>query len=137
MFNTVTEYLIRERFDRALHDLKKALSNAGLTISGELDISKRMKQQLGLGFGPHTVLLVDSPYLLLEAVAVNSSAATVLPLHVVVLGRGATTRIYWNDPTAADSPLPVTLATPLRKLQRELVHALDQIALRQDSYQNV
>ncbi|HWC98419.1 MAG TPA: DUF302 domain-containing protein, partial [Candidatus Sulfopaludibacter sp.] len=93
----VTSYLIDAPFEQALPVLRQALEAGGLSVSGEMDLSERIHRQLGLGFGACRVLLVDSPYLLLEALALDRSAAALLPLHVVVSGRGDVTCVHWMN----------------------------------------
>ena len=110
----VTAYLISEPFDRALRTVREALSKSDLQVVTELDVSARIKRELNIGFGPCRVLLVDSPCLLLEAATLDRSALVMLPLHVVLCGRGTQTRVHWLNPAALGGVrLPVGAAAPL------------------------
>jgi uncharacterized protein (DUF302 family) len=131
----ITTYLIPEPFDRALKAVREALARNNLSICTELDISARVKRELNMGFIPCRILLADSPYLLLEAAALDSSAAVLFPLHVVVSGRGPQTLVHWINAAAIEGVrLPIGAAVPLAKLQSLVTHSLDRIAMRQDIY---
>ena len=123
----LTSYVIDAVFDQALASLREALTAAGLTISGEMDVADRIRRQLGLGFGPCRVLLVDSPYLLVEALALDRSAAALFPLHVVVFERGAATHVHWFNLAHMRHGLPAAAVAPLAKLQAQLTHALESV----------
>lgn len=134
----VTAYLMVEPFAKALERVRESLQRADLSIVAELDVSERIKRQLCLGFAPCRILLVDSPYLLLEALALDRSAASFLPLHVVISGRGAQTLVQWMSAGAIEhGKLPVGTAGPLEKLQQRLSLALQGIAIRQEWFQAV
>ncbi|HUI57458.1 MAG TPA: DUF302 domain-containing protein [Bryobacteraceae bacterium] len=127
-----------EPFVKALHTIRQAIAATDLAIIAELDVSDRIKRQLGLGFAPCRILLVDSPYLLLEAVALDRSAAALLPLHVVVSSHGSETMVHWLNPAAiTGAALPAGTAGPLEKLREQLAHALETVAIRDDQYQSV
>jgi uncharacterized protein (DUF302 family) len=116
--------------------VREALARTELSVTAELDVSDRIQRQLGLGLAPCRILLVDSPYLLLEAVALDRSAAVLLPLHVVVAGRGTQTVMHClNPPALAGAELPAGTAAPLARLQTQLERVLESVAIRQDSYQ--
>jgi uncharacterized protein (DUF302 family) len=85
----VTTYLIAGPFDKALKEVREALVRGGLSILTELDISTRVKRELGIGFIRCQILLVDSPCLLLKAATLDGSAAALFPLHVAVSEHGA------------------------------------------------
>ena len=132
----VTTYLIPEPLDRALKAVRKALTRNNLSICTELDVSARVKRELNMGFMPCRILLADSPYLLLEAATFDCSAAVLLPLHVVVRGRGPHSLVHWiNAATIEGVRLPIGAAVPLAKLQSLVTHSLDRIAMRLDIYQ--
>ena len=131
----MTSYLIDAPFDKALDSVRHALTSVGLSISGELDIAHRIRRQLGLGLGGCRVLLVDSPYLLVEALALDRSAAALLPLHLVVSGRGAATHVQWvNLAHMRQAGLPISAEAPLAKLQSELLRALDTVGSQETGW---
>lgn len=131
---SVTVYRIDEPFDKALRAVRSALTRSALGISGELDISKRIKRQVFVEFSPCRVLFVDAPYLLLEAVVLDRSAAALLPLHLVVSGRGDHTVVEWiNLSTTEEARLPPPAIASLIKLQVQISRALEPIAMRDES----
>jgi len=129
----VATYVIAEPFERTVKTLREALARSGLNVAAELDVSVRIKHELNLGFTPCRILLVDSPYLLLEAVTVDCAAAVLFPLHIVVSGRGPHTHVHWMHPAAVDGlRLPPGGAVPLAKLLSLVSHTLERIAIRRD-----
>lgn len=134
----VMAYLMAEPFSKSLETIRAALAITELCISGELEVSERIQRQLRLGLAPCKILLVDSPYLLLEAVTLSRAAAVLLPLHVVLAGRGSETLVYWMNPAAISGVrLPMGAAAPVAKLQSQLSQVLERIAMRQDLYETV
>lgn len=126
----VTTYRISEPFDRALRAVREALIRAELSIVSEVDVSARVKRELNMGFVPCRILLVDSPYLLLEAATLDRAAAVLMPLHVVLSARGPETLVYWICPTAIEGVrLPMAATPPLLKLQTTLTRAIERIAM--------
>jgi uncharacterized protein (DUF302 family) len=131
----VIAYSVSEPFDRALRTIRQALAGGGLSITGELDVSNRIRREFNIGFERCVILLVDSPALLLEAVALDRAAAALLPLHVVVSSRDSQTMIHWSNPTAVEGiRLPAGAAAPIAKLLSLLSHTLEQIAMRCELY---
>jgi uncharacterized protein (DUF302 family) len=132
----VTTYLIAEPFERALKAIREALARNDLSVATELDVAARVKRELNIGFTPCRILLVDCPFLLLEAATVDCAAAVLFPLHVVVSGRGPQTQVHWMNPAAIEGlRLPTGAAVPLTKLQSLVSRALERIAMRRDIYQ--
>ena len=131
----VTTYLISEPFETALKAIREALASNDLHICTELDVSARFRRELNMGFTPCRILMVDSPCLLLEAAALDCSAAVLLPLHVVVTGHDPQTIIHWINPAAIEGArLPMGTAVPLAKLQSLVTRSLERIAMRRDIY---
>ena len=132
----VTTYLIPEPFERALKVVRDALVRGELSIAAELDVSARIKRELNIGFGPCRILLVDSPCLLLEACTLDRAAMALLPLHVVLCGRGPQTVVHWRNPAAlGGGRLPTGAAAPLLKLQTQVARSIERVARRRDIYQ--
>ncbi len=133
----VTAYAIARSFDVALSALREALNAAGLIVSGEMDVSGRIRRQLGLDFGPCRVLMVDSPYLLVEALALDRSAAVLLPLHVVVSARESerVTHVHWLSLAGMrQARLPAGAEAPLTKLHNTLLRILDGLARKENAW---
>jgi|SRR5581483_9897475 len=88
---TIT-YSIAEPFEQALKMVRRVLIGRGLEVSGQLDISSRIRQRLLIGTAPCVVLLV-SPSAELGKL-LGSSAAGLTPLHVVVSSRGMQSQVH-------------------------------------------
>jgi uncharacterized protein (DUF302 family) len=131
----VTVYTIAYPFEKALPAVREALTAGGLSIAGEMDISERIRKQLGLDFGPCRILLVDSPYLLVEALALDRSAAALLPLHVVISGREFITHVHWISLAGMrQTRLPAGAEAPLAKLHLELSRIFDGMAHKEHNW---
>lgn len=129
----ISPYLVPEPFDKALKLLRDALTKANLHVAVELDVSGRIKSELGISLAPCRMLLVDCPFILLEAIALDGSAAALLPLHIVVIGRGPRTAVNLFWPASQDSfNLPGDITAPVIKLQNRVSRALDKVAIRGD-----
>ena len=132
----VNAYLISEPFERALKVVRDALGRSELSIAAELDVSARIKRELNIGFGPCRILLVDSPCLLLEACTLDRAAAALLPLHLVLCGRGPQTMVHWMSPAGLGGVrLPTGAAAPLMKLESLVARSIQRVAMRRDIYQ--
>jgi uncharacterized protein (DUF302 family) len=79
--------IIRKPLNEAVKLLRSALAEGGLEIAADLDMAGRIRKALRIGFPPCRVLCVDCPVALLEALALDRSAAVLLPLHLVVTGQ--------------------------------------------------
>lgn len=131
----VTDYTMACPFERALPAVREALAAGGLTISGEMDISERIRRQLGLDFGPCRILLVDSPYLLVEALALDRSSAALLPLHIVISGRDAITHVHWVSMAGMrQAHLPAGAEAPLAKLHAQLLRVFEGLARKEHNW---
>jgi uncharacterized protein (DUF302 family) len=133
----VAAYFIPEPFEKALKTVRESLAHNELSIAGELDLSARIKRELGIGFGPCRILLVDSPCLLFEACTLDRAAVALLPLHVVVCGRGPQTAVHWISPAVlGGARLPTGAAAPLSKLQALVTRSIERVAMRRDVCQS-
>lgn len=126
--SVISAYSIPEPFGKAVAKLRHSLAAADLSIAGELDVSDRIRRQLRLKFEPCRILLVDTPFLLLESVTLDRAGAMLLPLHLVIFASGQRTHVEWLNLGG----LPVGPQTPRLKLQTALCRALERIATRED-----
>jgi uncharacterized protein (DUF302 family) len=85
-------------FDSTLKSLRRLLNDAGLRVVRQLDLSRDFPGQLAAGARNCALLMVDSPLLLFEAVALDRSAAVFIPLHIVITGDQHSTCIHWAHP---------------------------------------
>jgi uncharacterized protein (DUF302 family) len=124
--------VMRQPFHEALKLIRRALAEGGLEIAADLDMAGRIRKALRIDLPPFRVLCVDCPVALLEALALDRSAAVLLPLHVVVAGQGGLTLVHLLNPAAAlYSGLPVTARAAVSKLQARVAHAVESVSIRQ------
>ena len=122
--------IVRQPFAKTLKVVRRALVEAGLEISADVDIAGRIRKALRFDLPPCRVLYVDCPVALLEAIALDRSAAVLLPLHLVVEGRDEFTLVHLLNPTAAlYGGLPVTARAAVSKLQTRVMHAVESVSV--------
>ena len=123
---------IRKPLNEAVKMLRRALADGGLEIAADLDMVGRIRKALRIDFPPCRVLCVDCPVALLEALALDRSAAVLLPLHLVVTGRDRITLVHLLNPAAAlYSGLPVTARAAVSKLQARVAQAVESVSILQ------
>ena len=98
--------VIPESFEKSLALIRRLLAAAGFTVVEEFDMSREPYFQLGVASRSCVVLLVDTPVLLFEAIALDRSAAAFLPLHVVISGDRDTSYVHWADPMTSSGLRP-------------------------------
>ena len=124
--------VMRKPPDEALRLIRRALAEGGLEISADLDLTGRIRKALRIDLPPCRVLCVDCPVALLEALALDRSAAVLLPLHLVVAGQNGLTLVHLLNPAAAlYSGLPVTARAAVSKLQARIAQAVGSISIPQ------
>jgi uncharacterized protein (DUF302 family) len=125
--------IMRQPFNEALKLIRRALAEGGLEIAADLDMAGRIRKALRIDLPPFRVLCVDCPVALLEALALDRSAAVLLPLHVVVAGQGGgLTLVHLLNPAAAlYSGLPITARAAVSKLQARVAQAVESVSIRQ------
>ena len=91
--HTVSAF-IQEPYDESLRLVRRLLVRRGLRLVAEIDVTKRLEEELGIGWRySSTLLVVDDPASLYEAL-VQDSIAGLHVLHLVaVTGDNAGTRI--------------------------------------------
>ena len=124
---------IQKPLNEAVKLLRRALAEGGLEIAADLDMAGRIRKALRIDFPPCRVLCVDCPVALLEALALDRSAAVLLPLHLVVTGQAGLTLVHFLNPAAAlYSGLPVTARAAVSKLQARVAQAVESVSTRQN-----
>ena len=93
--------IMQQPVNEALKMIRRALAEGGLAIAADLDMASRIGKALRIDFPPCRVLCVDCPVALLEALALDRSAAVLLPLHLVVAGQDGFTLVHLLNPAAA------------------------------------
>jgi len=127
---TIT-YAMDVDFDVAIKRIRRALATKQLSIAVELNASRRLNRALGLRLSPCQILFIESPLLLLEAMAIDRCSAAFIPLHLVVSDAGKRTIVHLLNPEylrTDDAPLGIRI--PVKRLQGELVDMLEEIAKR-------
>lgn len=131
-------YVTDRPFDAALGSVRKALCGHGLCVSSEIDVTRRLRHDLGVGIYPCHTLLVDDPALLLEAIVFHRGAAQFFPQPVTVAASERGVCIYVRSLGASPaSGLPASIRGPLQQLHQRIRLALDEVAAREDDPQAV
>lgn len=121
-------YRVAERFERALKSIRSALHGMDLDIVGEFDLPEVRNLGTGRKAGAFKILLVSSPVLDFEAVALGRAAAVFFPLHVMVSAEGDSTRISLVNPTSLfDARLPVGAVSPMNRIVARVELALESL----------
>jgi hypothetical protein len=108
--HTVSAF-IEERYDDSLRLVRRLLVRRGLRLVAEIDVTKRLEEELGIGWRySSTLLVVDDPASLYEAL-VQDSIAGVHVFHLVaVTGDNTTTRIAADIAPESHRPQQGTMA---------------------------
>ena len=118
---------------KAVKLIRRALADGGLKIAAELDMAGRIGKAFRIDLPPCRVLCIDCPVTLLEALALDRSAAVLLPLHLVLAGQDGFTLIHLLNPAAAlYSGLPVTARAAVSKLQARVAQAIESVSTRRN-----
>jgi uncharacterized protein (DUF302 family) len=127
--NTATAaqtYVIASPFGRTLKRIRAALAELELCVVGEFDPSELLAEKTE---SRCRIVLVDCPFLALEATALDRGAAVLIPLHLVVWGGGERTHVLVAHPgTLFHFRLPAGTVAPLDRLQGRVAMALESLA---------
>jgi len=122
-------YTIAHRFDKALRLIRNALVESELTVAGEFDASGLLEHD-GRKAERSRILLIDSPLLDFEALALDRAAGVFLPLHLLVSADGELTQAFAANPVALfDGRLPLGAAGPMGRLGARVALALESVLL--------
>jgi uncharacterized protein (DUF302 family) len=127
-------FTIAEPYDVALRRVRTALARQGLRAPAELDITARIRQELGAGVAPCIVLYVDDPAVLLEAVVFYRGAALLIPQPLVITGDNRHTEVVMRSSELLKGEVPESVRDPLLDLQRRMAGAMESIAERQGAH---
>ena len=121
--------MIEERFDKAVRLVRNALETQELSIAGELDVREGLSRPAERRPPSSKLLLVDSPLLLFEALALDKAAGVFFPVHVLVSADGDRTRAVCVEPSSLfDVRLPAGSSEPLANLRKRVMAALEAAA---------
>ena len=127
-------FTIDEPYDVALRMVRIALARQGLRAPAELDITARIRQELGAGVAPCIVLYVDDPAVLLEAVVFNRGAALLIPQPLVVTGDNRQAEVLLRSAEMPAEAIPETVRDPLIGIQVRMTRTIEGIAERQGAH---
>jgi uncharacterized protein (DUF302 family) len=130
-------FRIDEAHRLALRMVRRAFQQHGLRTAAELDITARIKQELGAGVAPCVVLYVDDPAGLLEAVVFHRGAALLIPQPVVVTGDNRHTEVVVRSFESLTFETPASVRNPLLDLHSRITQAMETIADSQAAYLTV
>ena len=130
--DTTFTYVIEEPFDRALKRLRAALEASSLQITGELDVSMRIRGTLMVSLPPCVVFFAAWPGMLHRGWASDPYGAAVIPIHIVASARGPRTEVHFlkAGPQRAYQSESRAFET-IRALQVSLSRTLNRIGRRQ------
>jgi uncharacterized protein (DUF302 family) len=111
-----------------------ALARHGLRAPVELDVASRIRQELGAGVAPCTVLYVDDPAVLLEAVVFDRGAALMIPQQLVVTGDNRHTVVFVRSRELPWCDIPESIRDPLHGLQVRITRAIESVADRTEGH---
>jgi hypothetical protein len=118
-------HIIRQNFEKSVPLVRRLLRDAGLSIVQEFSLADNQPPPLGGARRSCIVLLVDTPGLFFECVALDRAAAAFVPIHVVVCGDKETSYVHWEHPLQRPGPrAPIPSRIPLEELCSRLTKAL-------------
>lgn len=118
-------YLIAEPFERAVKIVRRALAAANLKLTGELNLSGRIRQHLLIDTAP-CLLLFACP-----ATPSDLSHACLTPLHIVVSGRGSQTEVHLLRVLPRDNvSLDRAAVKAMGELQSTISQAIAKVGMR-------
>ena len=89
-------------FDQVVARTRDALSKEGFGVISEIDVSKTLKNKIGVDFRPYLILGACNPTLAHEALKLEDKIGTMLPCNVVVQDAGGgRTEVAAIDPAAS------------------------------------
>ena len=120
--------VIPESFGKSVPLIRRLLLDGGLSIVEEFNVSREPYFQLGIASRSCVVLLVDTPALLFECIALDRAATVFLPVHVVISGDRDTSYVHWANPMASSGLRPPAPAkVPLKNLCARITRALSRL----------
>ena len=128
-------YVIAEDFDNALKLVRHSLAERELGVTSEWDTTENRRGSFGQKPQRSRLLLVDSPILMFEAMALDRAAGALFPLHVVLSADGDRTQAVFVEPATlfALRP-PVGAAGPLEEMKSRIKAALESVVARSKAH---
>ena len=124
-------YVIAEDFDNALKLVRHSLAERELGVTSEWDTTENRRGSFGQKPQRSRLLLVDSPILMFEAMALDRAAGALIPMHLLVSADGDRTQVVFVEPATllARRP-PAGAAGPLEELKTRINAALESAVVK-------
>jgi hypothetical protein len=97
-----------------------------MRLAGQLDVSGRLQQSLGIALAPCRLLFVLPGPTRLSAGTIHPWATVFLPLHVVISGIEGRSEIHIPNKVQSGRSMP----PPVLEAQRQLFEAVEAVATR-------
>lgn len=120
-------------FADALDRTRAALLEEGFGIISEIDVSRTLKEKIGVDFRPYTILGACNPVLAHEALKLEDKVGTMLPCNVVVQASEDGVEIAAIDPVASMQAIEnEELGLKAREVAVRLRRSIDRLGSGQD-----
>ena len=127
----VVTYSIAEPFAQAVKSVRRVIAAKDLRVTGESSVSGRIWRSLSIGTAPCVVLFVWPPAASVNDLALDSRAAALAPLHVVVCDRGSNSEVHvLRIPVNEFGRLNRAATAVIGQTQVDLLEALETIGMR-------
>jgi uncharacterized protein (DUF302 family) len=129
--SATTTYLVQEPFEQALPALRRVLAQANLPVTGELDMSTRLRESLLIGVAPLRVIFLAAPPWTFGRLSESPGIVALTPLHIVVSARGAQTEIHFlRAVPKSQSAMDDATMKAIHRLLERVAQAVERIAMR-------
>ena len=129
--NATATYLLAQPFEEGVALLRRALAEANLRVTGELNMSNRIRRSLLIGTTPCVVLFAGPHPEARETAAGHSRDSVLTPLHVVASAKGSCTEVHiLRALPRPDSPVTPAAMAMIGELQTKLSEVIGRIAMR-------
>lgn len=88
-------------FTDAIGRVREALASEGFGVITEIDVSKTLKEKIGVEFPAYLILGACNPTLAYEALKLEDKVGTMLPCNVVVQQKPGGVEVAAIDPVAS------------------------------------
>jgi hypothetical protein len=127
--NVTTAFVLNSPFEFSLGRIRRGILEDNLCIAAEIDTTQRSRRAFQIYKSPCRILLIDSPFFVLETAAIDRASGVFLPLHLVVSGTDDGTLVHMLGPDYSHRvPFPIGIRSPLTGLQHQLWRTMGRIA---------